>query len=67
MNYDAAKRVVALTRQKKSYNAMVKSGDISRSEADALIAQCDSEIALVRSQTALVLSPAPAPKGAGKA
>jgi len=66
VNYEAAKRVVALTRQKKLYNAMVKTGDISRAEADAMIAVCDSEIALVRSQTVLELRQTPASKGAGK-
>lgn len=53
MNTDGVKRVVALTRQRKAYNAMVKSGDLTRGEADAMIALCDQEIATIRSQMEL--------------
>ena len=57
MNGDSAKRIVALTRQKKSYLAMVKKNDLTLREADALIALCNKEIAVLRSQDDLQLSP----------
>lgn len=69
MNGDSVKRIVALTRQKKSYNAMVKSNDLTRKEADAMIALCDCEIAALRAQDDLQLgvpqaASAVPPKGA---
>lgn len=64
MNYESAKRIVAMTRQKKSYAAMAKSGDLTKAEAEAMQARCDQEIAAVRAQGDLQLhSPAPAPAG----
>jgi len=56
MNGDLVKRIVALTRQKKSYNAMVKTGDLTRAEADAMIAIVDREIAEIRVQAELAVS-----------
>ena len=56
MNGDLVKRIVALTRQKKSYNAMVKSGDLTRAEADAMIAIVDREIGEIRAQADLAVS-----------
>ena len=66
MNADGVKRIVALTRQKKSYQAMVRSKDLTQSEADAMIALCDKEIAALRAQEDLPLAPpggVPAPPG----
>lgn len=54
MNGDFVKRIVALTRQKKSYNAMVKTGDLRQSEADELIGICDREIERLRAQGVLI-------------
>jgi len=67
MNGDSVKRIVALTRQKKSYNAMVKTSDLTRAEADAMIALCDKEIAALRAQDDLQLTGAPAPSSVGAA
>lgn len=57
MNGDAVKRIVALTRQKKSYLAMLKNNDLTRREADAMIELCNQEIAALRSQDDLQLAP----------
>lgn len=57
MNGDSVKRIVALTRQKKSYQALVRSRDLLQSEADAMIAICDREIAVLRLQDDLQLAP----------
>lgn len=57
MNGDSARRIVALTRQKKAYLAMLKTHDLTLREADALIALCNQEIAALRSQDDLQLSP----------
>lgn len=54
MNTDCTKRVLALIRQRKSYKALVKSGDLRQSEADELIAMCDREIEALRSQAVLL-------------
>lgn len=58
MNGDSVKRIVALTRQKKAYLAMVKSKDLTQAEADAMIVLCDREIAAVRAHDDLQLSAA---------
>lgn len=57
MNADSVKRIVALTRQKKTYQAMVRSNDLTQLEADAMIAMCDRDIAFLRSQDDLQLAP----------
>jgi len=57
MNGDSVKRIVALTRQKKSYLAMLKTNDLTLREADAMIALYNKEIAALRSQDDLQLSP----------
>lgn len=57
MNGDAVKRIVALTRQKKSYLAMLKNNDLTLREADAMIELCNKEIAALRSQADLQLAP----------
>ena len=60
MNDDSVKRIVALTRQKKSYLAMLKTNDLTLREADAMIALCNKEIAALRAQDDLQLSSPPA-------
>lgn len=65
MNVDSAKRVVALVRQKKSYVALAKNGELTREEADAMIAMCDAEIALIRGQRDLALLPPGGSPGKG--
>lgn len=59
MNGDSVKRIVALTRQKKSYLAMLKANDLTLREADEMIALCNKEIAALRAQEDLQLSPPP--------
>ena len=54
MNTDSAKRILALVRQRKSYNALVKSGDLLQAEANELIAMCDREIEHLRQQQVLL-------------
>lgn len=65
MNGDSVKRIVALTRQKKFYQAMVRSKDLVQSEADAMIAICDKEISVLRSQVNLPLDASGAAPGKG--
>ena len=64
MNGDTVKRIVALTRQKKSYLAMLKANDLTLREADALIAVCNQEIAALRAQEELELGKTAPSKGA---
>lgn len=59
MNSESVKRIVALTRQKTSYLAMLKKHELTLREADAMIALCNKEIAALRSQDDLQLSPPP--------
>jgi len=65
MNGDSVKRIVALTRQKKSYQAMVKSRDLTQAEADAMIVLCDNEIAALRAQADLQLGASSAAPATG--
>ena len=66
MNVEGVKRIVTLNRHKAQYQAAVKSGLLSQSEADLIIAMVDQEIVAIRAQENLQLSGAsPAPsKGA---
>lgn len=59
MDIITAKKVVALKRQKGLYQAMAKKGDITDEECKALVADLESQISRVRSQTTLDLAEKP--------
>lgn len=72
IHIDRVKKIVALSRQKSSFVAMFKRGDLTSDECKAAVAGVDAQIAAVRAQAELpgldegVPSPAPSPAPKGR-
>lgn len=56
MDTVSAKKVVALKRQKGVYDSMLKKGDITQDERDALVKDLEAQVERVRSQLTLPLA-----------